>query len=164
MEGDAKGQVGGLDMSAGQRERLARESRGWRCGGCGGRNEDVLAREGDRAREIGEGVKVEVPEELRLGFKDQMGEAKEAKGKGKESEGEGVERKEGELKREPVEKKEVAQTVVAPAGPAIALHAPPTAGLASQRVSTDGVPAWVDKAITGVAAALALLIIKKILV
>ncbi|MCJ1412473.1 hypothetical protein MMC19_006567 [Ptychographa xylographoides] len=78
MTGEAKGQVGGLDMSEAGRQRLARESRKWRCaGGCGGRtNEEVLAEcqaECEAAESAGKERKEEVlPEELRLAYRDDM--------------------------------------------------------------------------------------------
>ena len=78
MSGEAKGQVGGLDMSEEGRKRLARESRGWRCaGGCGGwTNEEVLreceeewkATEGEGGERKGDAV----PEELRLEYRDDL--------------------------------------------------------------------------------------------
>ena len=183
MEGDAKGQVGGLDMSREERGRLAEESRGWRCKGCGGgrTNDEILKEEGgeESGKEGKEEEKVMVPEELRFGFKDQMGRVgdgdgeKKDKGKGKEvvvppvltTQPQSQTQKEERVAiSQPKVVKSVEQTVAAPAGPAIALHARPAAPQQATRRTTEGVPAWVDKAITGVAAALAFLILKKILV
>ncbi|BCS01832.1 ubiquitin-conjugating enzyme E2 [Aspergillus luchuensis] len=48
MDGDAKGQVGGLDVADEVRRRYARESRAWRCDGCEGskgRENEVVMRE-----------------------------------------------------------------------------------------------------------------------
>ncbi|PWY63603.1 ubiquitin conjugating enzyme [Aspergillus eucalypticola CBS 122712] len=48
MDGDAKGQVGGLDVADEVRRRYARESRAWRCEGCEGskgRGNEVVMRE-----------------------------------------------------------------------------------------------------------------------
>ncbi|RAH53407.1 UBC-like protein [Aspergillus piperis CBS 112811] len=48
MDGDAKGQVGGLDVADEVRRRYARESRAWRCDGCEGskgRGNEVVMRE-----------------------------------------------------------------------------------------------------------------------
>ncbi|KAJ0117590.1 ubiquitin-conjugating enzyme [Diaporthe amygdali] len=81
METDSKGQLGGLDTTDAVRKRLATESRGWRCSGCGGRtNEDIIKECEDAAKaaeaEAGEGSskiqEVEVPPELSMGFKDEM--------------------------------------------------------------------------------------------
>ncbi len=186
MEGDARGQVGGMEMARGERERLAGESRGWRCGGCGGRrNEDILREEGGgEGGESGKGGVV-VPEELKFGFRDEM-----EKGDG-EGEGEG----EGERVMS------AASTEVSSAkanAPAPVITQPlPTSGLSSSSTSTsspppqptrtiplpstanvpptqmiappvrqapsDGVPAWVDKAIAALVAALAFMVMRKIL-
>lgn len=177
MEGDAKGQVGGMDMPVAERERLAEESRGWRCRGCGGRrNEDILREEG--GEEGKPGGKVDVPEELKFGFRDQMEASKEEKvdkGKGKEVMAEAPGQQVGSQGQEgkPQMQERVLQTqqMVAPPVPAAPvprtvqpLRPTPTVPPLQQRTSVDGVPAWVDKAITGVVAALALLIIKKIFV
>ncbi|KAK8100024.1 ubiquitin-conjugating enzyme [Apiospora kogelbergensis] len=84
METDAQGQIGGLNSADAVRRRLAVESRGWACAACGGRsNEDILreveaecqrldaeeqgAKDEKRRRE-----EVEVPAELRMGFRDEM--------------------------------------------------------------------------------------------
>jgi ubiquitin-conjugating enzyme E2 J1 len=85
MEGGAKGQVGGMEMGKDERMRLARESRRWRCAGCGGRTgEDILREEAEKIEmEGGRGGKnkpegaQDVPKELRIGFKDEMGKGKE---------------------------------------------------------------------------------------
>ncbi|MCJ1281619.1 hypothetical protein MMC26_000939 [Xylographa opegraphella] len=78
MAGEAKGQVGGLDMSEGGRLRLAKESRRWKCaGGCGGRtNEEVLKESEEEWKlmeESGRARKEEtIPEELRLEYRDDL--------------------------------------------------------------------------------------------
>lgn len=90
METDPKGQLGGLDTSEAVRRRLAGESRAWRCSGCGGRtNEDIIkeceeaakaaeaeeGREGGAAAGSSKSKDVEVPAELKLGFRDEMEKA-----------------------------------------------------------------------------------------
>ncbi|KAL9128928.1 MAG: hypothetical protein Q9217_002482 [Psora testacea] len=169
MEGDAKGQVGGMEMPKAERERLAGESRGWSCAGCGGRsNEDVLKEEGGEGAETGGEGKAEhvIPEELKFGFRDQMDDKKEwniDKGKAKE------------VGLPPAPMSESAATLVqtAQAVPVTAQSPPAMTAMpqcpqpmptTTRRTSPDGVPAWVDKAITGVVAALVLMILKKILV
>ena len=169
MEGDAKGQVGGMEMSENERRRLAGESKTWRCQGCGGRtNEDILRDEGGKDGDAKHNEHV-VPEELKLGFRDQMeaGRSKDAV------------------------KDKIMQTVTTPAsGPSASAsaavptpstssppenipptrtvpfaansHISPTLPTATRQAQSDGVPAWVDKAITGLVAALAVMIVKKI--
>jgi ubiquitin-conjugating enzyme E2 J1 len=62
-EKGSAGQVGGMEAKAEVRERLARESKGWRCDGCGGRtNSDIMREWWEICKE--RGVKVE--EEMSL--------------------------------------------------------------------------------------------------
>ena len=79
MEGDAKGQVGGVEAGKEVRERLAGESRRWRCGACGKTCEDIIkAKEEEVGGEAHANKKEEeVPDELKLGFKDEMGKKQE---------------------------------------------------------------------------------------
>ncbi|KAK4113762.1 UBC-like protein [Canariomyces notabilis] len=99
METDVKGQLGGLEASDDVRRRLARESSAWRCPGCGGRtNGEIMAEVEERCKEVhgdnvgkGRQEEVKVPEELKMGWRDEMtrdpgdkGENGKGKGKGKE--------------------------------------------------------------------------------
>ncbi|KAH0536844.1 hypothetical protein FGG08_006306 [Glutinoglossum americanum] len=69
MGGEARGQVGGMEAAEEVRRRLAAESRGWACAGCGGRrNEEILSGEEGEGKS-GSG---EVPKELRLGYRDEL--------------------------------------------------------------------------------------------
>lgn len=77
MEGEAAGQVGGMECSNEVREKIAGESAAWKCEGCGGQScEDILRESGARAKELedaGQVVREEVlPEGLKLGYKDEM--------------------------------------------------------------------------------------------
>lgn len=171
MEGDAKGQVGGMEMPEKERRRLAGESKTWKCQGCGGRsNEDILKEEG---AEAGEGSANEhvVPEELKFGFRDQMAAA----------EGKDMAKDKGmRVVTTPAPDPSPASASAASPSPptlsppeaihptrtvpvASTSHVPPPLPTATQQTQSDGVPAWVDKAITGLVAALAVMIIKKIL-
>lgn len=78
MDSDAGGQVGGMTAGEEVRKRLARESRGWRCAGCGGRsNEEVMQELAERCAEEGGSKEEErVPDELRLEFRDQLDKEK----------------------------------------------------------------------------------------
>jgi ubiquitin-conjugating enzyme E2 J1 len=77
-EGTA-GQVGGLEASKEVRERMARSSKEWKCDGCGGKtNEEIMQEWWAICREKGIDVKEEagleeLPEGLKLAFKDEMG-------------------------------------------------------------------------------------------
>lgn len=77
-EGTA-GQVGGMEASKEVRQRMAKSSRQWRCEGCGGKtNEEIMKEWWEICQE--KGIKVEeeagleeLPDGLKLGFKDQIG-------------------------------------------------------------------------------------------
>lgn len=171
MEGDAKGQVGGMEMSEKERRRLAGESKTWSCQGCGGRsNEDILREEGGEARD-GKHKEHVVPEELNFGFRDQMaaaGSTGVAKDKGMQV-----------VSTPAPDASPASASAASPPPPtsssaegfaqtrtdplASASRVPPPLPTATRQIQADGVPGWVDKAITGLAAALAVMIIKKIL-
>ena len=73
MSGEAKGQVGGLEMTEEGRKRLATESRTWRCSGCGGRTNQEVLKEVEGMCDGQEGRKEEVlPEGLRLAYREEM--------------------------------------------------------------------------------------------
>jgi ubiquitin-conjugating enzyme E2 J1 len=87
-EKGSAGQVGGLEASKEVRERLAKESRGWRCEACGKANEVVMREWWDICREAGVDLKTEedikledLPEGMALEARDPN-----AKGKGKDTE------------------------------------------------------------------------------
>lgn len=80
MSSEARGQVGGLDMNEQSRKLLARESKSWKCTGCGGRSNDEIIAECEALwqERSGDGTEdrsrpeVKIPEELRLAYKDDM--------------------------------------------------------------------------------------------
>ncbi|PGH09685.1 hypothetical protein AJ80_07636 [Polytolypa hystricis UAMH7299] len=86
MEGDAKGQVGGIDAKEEVRREWARRSRSWTCEVCaaGRTNEEVLHewREACRRKGVdvdesgGAGVE-NLPEGLSVGYRDEMGKREE---------------------------------------------------------------------------------------
>lgn len=188
MEGGAQGQVGGMEMGEAERKRLAGESRGWKCDQCGGcTNEDLLREEGKRCEELGHeastkaDAKDQVPEELRFGFKDEMGKEQATdKSKGKEqssADGRRDETATGQ-KRSSEDSAGLMDLTAVPAP--VPLLPPPAPTIAPaqslpQQVPTrttsvpasaaeNGVPGWVDKAIVGVIAGLFVMVVKKILI
>jgi ubiquitin-conjugating enzyme E2 J1 len=81
METDAGGQIGGLTTGDAVRKRLAAESQGWTCSVCAKSNDDILKEVAETcaemaaqedAEEKAKPAEVEVPAELRLGFRDEM--------------------------------------------------------------------------------------------
>ncbi|KAI4230121.1 MAG: hypothetical protein L6R36_000234 [Xanthoria steineri] len=188
MEGGAQGQVGGMEMGEAERKRLAGESRGWKCDQCGGcTNEDILREEGKRCEELGHeastkaDAKDQVPEELRFGFKDEMGKEQATdKGKGKEqssADGRRDEKATGQ-KRSSEDSAGLMDLTAVPAPVPLLPPPAPTISPAQslpQQVPTrttsvpasaaeNGVPGWVDKAIIGVIAGLFVMVVKKILI
>ncbi|KAL6721556.1 hypothetical protein ACLMJK_000660 [Lecanora helva] len=176
MEGDAKGQVGGMEMPQSERERMAIESRTWRCHGCGRRsNEEILQEEGGQPSK-GKQTEPVVPEELKLGFRDQI----------EKSGGEKPQVANADQSvpvssstppnaptappaslnhREPVESSsqvylQPTRTIPAARSIEVSQRGP----MSGRQEPLNGVPSWVDKAITGLVAALALMVFKKILV
>jgi len=165
-----------VEASKSVRERLAGESRNVRCSGCGGRsNAEIIKEVEEAAREAGKEKEEEkVPEELRLGYKDEL----ESKGeKGKEREGP-VEGEEGAGRSEVTTNGAAVASVASPlpiGGPVAAPDSSPVptrttattpqAPVAPLAVAahSQAYPEWIDKAIVGVAIALAFMLLKKFL-
>ena len=173
MEGDAKGQVGGMEMPEKERRRLAEESKSWRCQGCGGStNEAILREQGGEASEENKTAAV-IPEELKFGFKDEMGTGEnKSKGKGSVQDEASPTLTEKASESTSVDSKPpLTPSVTADSRGASPIHAVPSAPVPRSQPTprrptpaqqSNGSPAWVDKAITGVAAALAVMVIKKV--
>ncbi|KAI9758635.1 MAG: hypothetical protein M4579_002946 [Chaenotheca gracillima] len=174
MDQDAKGQIGGLDCTTSVRERLAKESRTWRCAACGGKTNDEVMREvAEIAQGDGEFASrdEEIPKELRMGYKDEMGPKTEKS----ETSSDTSNTSSNHTSVPPTPPTPVAPSVSsrppplprAPLPPQHApqvtrvIHVPPQQHRAIS--SNDGVPAWIDKAIGGVFACLIVMILKKVL-
>lgn len=173
METDAKGQLGGLECSDAVRRRMAKESRSWRCSGCGKSNEEILNECAEAAKESDSAAKDEkVPEELKMGWKDEMGNDKK-------EDVESAELAEGFVQTAPVVEPVVeaqpapypparpAQSVPQPTGAATsrATMTPrrPAAVAYAARPRSEGIPAWIDKAIAAVVVLLGIMVLKLIL-
>ncbi len=166
MEAGAKGQVGGMEMGEEERKLLARESRSWRCEGCVSTNEEILKEEEERydAKEErdGEGKREHVPEELKFEFRDDMdGSATAAKNPSSLS---------SQSSLQPLPSSQSSSTsstlISAPPAPAPLLTISPTSSSSSppQPRPSESVPAWIDKAIVGVMAGLAVMVIRKFII
>lgn len=174
METDAKGQLGGLECSDAVRRRIAGESRVWKCISCGKSNEEILKECEEAAKATDVKPDEEVPKELNMGWKDQMGQA--GKKDSEDSEGESTQLAEGFVQTTSIATEEAAIAAVSAypaARPAQGVPQPTAtiplpaqrAPLApqQQRQPHDGIPAWIDKAIVGLAACLAIMIVKLLL-
>ena len=169
MEGDAKGQVGGMEMGEKERKRLAQESRSWACNGCGGRsNETILKEEEERSGESSTVDQV-VPDELKFGFRDEMGKSPAGKSK---DDGVTLDSR-PKLPDEPPASTELCQIrneLPAESATSTDNHSPSpavtqtshTQQIPNNTMRNERPPAWIDKVITGVAAALAVMVIKKV--
>ncbi|EUC51008.1 hypothetical protein COCMIDRAFT_21410 [Bipolaris oryzae ATCC 44560] len=92
MDTDAKGQLGGIECSKEARQRMAKESGAWKCAGCAKSNAEIIEERAALAKEIeekeGKRKEEEVPEELRLAYRDELGKGEDGdsnmdKGKGR---------------------------------------------------------------------------------
>ncbi|RFU28095.1 hypothetical protein B7463_g8257, partial [Scytalidium lignicola] len=176
METDAKGQLGGLECSDVARSNMADASRGWKCSSCGKTNEEIL-KECSEAADKNEKVEEEVPKELRMGWKDEMG-----KEETKEDKEESATLAEGFVRTGPVagEGSTSASTVSAPQQPAYPAARPaqsvpqPTGTIAmastqqpvsmvtraQSRQSNDSVLLWIDRTIVGIVVCIIFMILK----
>lgn len=77
MDTDAKGQLGGIECSKDARERMAKDSGAWTCAGCGKSNAHIMTEREELVRDIekkeGKRKEDEIPEELRLAYRDELG-------------------------------------------------------------------------------------------
>ena len=179
MESEARGQVGGMEMGVAERERLARESRGWICRDCGVKNEDLLSKEdGEENKQGGE----QVPEGLNLGYRDELGGKKtspplpqsyEQSSKStptipinttqtqtQPASAQAQPQPLGPILAQPPPSRTVQRTTPGP--PAAQPGAVPTRSTpAIAQASEEPTPPWLDKAIVGVAAMLGFMLFKK---
>jgi ubiquitin-conjugating enzyme E2 J1 len=77
MDTDAKGQIGGIECSKEAREKMAKESHGWKCPACSKSNAEIMLEREDTVREIeqkeGKRKEDDIPEELKLAYRDELG-------------------------------------------------------------------------------------------
>lgn len=178
MDTDAKGQLGGIECSKEARERMARESGAWKCAGCCKTNAEIMQERAELVKEIeekeGKRKEEEVPEELRLAYRDELNKGGEEEGKVDKGKGRAVESV-GEtsmaMKDTPASTSntgtsEVAAPSTSPAQrtqnapiprPTRTIPAPPLQQVAQS--SSD--LAWLDTCIYGVLAALLFMVVKK---
>ncbi|KAF2628592.1 UBC-like protein [Macroventuria anomochaeta] len=175
MDTDAKGQLGGIECSKDARERMARDSGKWMCAGCGKSNAEIMKEREQAVKEIeekeGGRKEEEVPEELRLAYRDELGQEGEAEaGKVDKGKGRAIE---SEVQQD------ASSRPTASAAPAISARAvTPAASVAPTPRPTRTVPAtplqqivqqspdrslaWIDTCIWGVIAMLLFMVIKKL--
>ncbi|KAK3359395.1 ubiquitin-conjugating enzyme/RWD-like protein [Lasiosphaeria hispida] len=198
METDPRGQLGGLETTEAVRQRLAAESVSFRCAACGRTNADIMAECGEAAREHDAAAEsdrasareVEVPSELKMGWRDEMEKtgapgsaAASSEGpKNSETDAESAELAEGFVRTAPLPisptplDPAVDGTAALPARPAQGVPQPTRtvplpnpqqhrvvvhAPLQQQaRISNDGVPAWIDRLIVILGVLLVAMLVK----
>jgi ubiquitin-conjugating enzyme E2 J1 len=180
METSASGQLGGIDTSDAVRARLATSSRSWRCSVCAQTNEEIIANCEERCREAGESAdteEVEVPAELRMGFRDEMEKAKASKDEGIKEDAESAELAEGFVQTVPERIQDVPVAAVPPPArpgqgvpmptPTTRVPLPDPVGLVPARAQqvqyldpNGGVPPWLDYAIMSLVMMLVAIILK----
>lgn len=173
METDAKGQVGGLESGDSVRKDLAARSISWTCPGCRRSNADILEECTQRARQeeggdaVVEKENVQIPDELRLAYKDEMPVAAAAQTDEKAQEvSSSVETPITQRAESAYPPAQPAQSV--PQATATIQHPQPPAVHHAQQQQRqlhthDGVPVWVDRSITLIGFCLVLMLFKIIL-
>lgn len=174
MDTDAKGQLGGIECSKEAREKMARDSARWTCSGCAKSNTDIMKEREEAVKELeeteGSRNQDEVPEDLRLAYRDELGQTenveadKPDKGKGK-----AVESEVGQhvVQQATARITSAATAPVTTARPAL-VETPRRARPGPQaplphviRGSPDRALAWIDTCIWGVVAMLLFMVVKK---
>lgn len=149
MDTDAKGQLGGMDAGEAVRRKMAKESSEWKCGACGRVNAEVMKEQEDAAAGEEGRKEEEVPEQLRLAFREDLGKGKtegKAEGNGAVVENTGAAAAANAVGPAPV----VPQ---APLPAATTTVTTPAVQVQQRRVPVvhqEDIPAWIDKAIIGV--------------
>ena len=165
MDTDSKGQLGGMDASEEVRKRFARQSTASKCAGCGRTNLEIMKEQDEAVEASGADAKKKeetVPEELRLAYREDIGNADQ------KTEKSTVARTKEDVAPRPVPTPTTnAQNAAAAAPPPVPPAAMQQPLLLQQQQQQqqppqdDGLPAWIDKAIYGIIAALVFVVWKK---
>jgi ubiquitin-conjugating enzyme E2 J1 len=152
MDTDAKGQLGGMDAGEAIRRKMAKDSTQWKCGACGRVNAEVMKEQAEAAAGE-EGVKEEeVPEQLRLAFREDLGKGAAGDEAGKaEVNGAPSQNTEAATASAPISA--VTRTPATPAVQPTRTVQAPMAQPQQRRAPAaqgDEIPAWIDKAIIGI--------------
>lgn len=174
METDPKGQLGGMDCSAAERERVAKNSSAWTCSICGKSNQAILKETEEASKKDGSSSEeVEVPKELNMAWKDEVKPTATQQEASEEEAtlAEGFVRTGGDGASDTpaVETAANVTTPRIPARPAQGVPLPTgsvtprPAIVQAQAVvprSNDGVPIWIDRAIAAIVILLVAMVLK----
>jgi ubiquitin-conjugating enzyme E2 J1 len=165
MDTDAKGQLGGIECSPAIRKRMAGESGAYKCGVCGKSNVEIIREREEAAKEVEEkeGKRREeeqVPEELRLAYRDEL-----EKGKEKVQD---IPSTSSRVVQTPAVQSPVVAQPSRPLSQAVPAAPPPTRTVPAplQQVvpqTADRSLAWIDTCIYGVVVALIYMMLRKFL-
>jgi ubiquitin-conjugating enzyme E2 J1 len=148
MDTDAKGQLGGMDAGEAIRRKMAKDSTQWKCGACGRVNAEVMKEQAEAAAGEEGGKEEEVPEQLRLAFREDLGKGANGEEAGK------VEAKNTEAAPvASVPTSAVRQTPATPTVQPTRTVQSPMAQAQQRRApaaQVGDIPAWIDKAIIGI--------------
>ncbi|RCI13480.1 hypothetical protein L249_5489 [Ophiocordyceps polyrhachis-furcata BCC 54312] len=168
METDAKGQLGGIDTTDAVRRRLAQDSGSFRCLTCARSNQDIIVdseRHAQSTKSSSEEVKV--PQELSMGWRDELESGNKDKTVSDTAAGPGndPESKAKDDRQNPTGTETVAGLAAAGGdGHVPTQSAPRLPQLSNQRPATPRnrsvVPLWVDRAIAALIVLLVALLLK----
>lgn len=170
MDTDAKGQLGGIECSRDARERMAKDSGAWKCAGCAKSNAEIMQEREELVKEIeekeGKRKDEQVPEELRLAYRDELGKEGEEDKKVDKGKQRAVESSAKAASSASPSKPAPAAPVTAPSRPA-----PTVPIVRPTRITTAPPPqqvaqrspdlAWIDTCIYGVVVALLFMVLKR---
>jgi ubiquitin-conjugating enzyme E2 J1 len=169
MDTDAKGQLGGIECGEKARQKIAGESGKYTCPACGKSNEEIMEEREEIARELekreGKMQEEEVPEELRLAYRDELG-------KGGRKDDEGVKEPKGKERAvdvtPPTTSTSTSTATPAPrtkSAPALAPRPTRTTQPALRQLAQqtpDPSMAWIDAGIYGLVAVLLFMVFRKL--
>jgi len=161
MDTNAKGQLGGIECSESARKRIATESGAFTCPTCRKSNADIIKEREEAAKLIeaknGKRKEETVPEELRLAYRDELGNGAAAQ----ETTENGHKEKQAAITPSPIP----ASTTHARSASNAALRPTRPAQPAVQQLTQrthDRSLAWIDAGIYGVVAALLFMVFRKL--
>ncbi|RMY67850.1 hypothetical protein D0863_07530 [Hortaea werneckii] len=163
MDTSASGQLGGMDASEEVRKRLASQSRAWKCPTCSKTNEEIMKEQEEAVEEQGDGADKtdEVPEELRLAYREDLSKTNGKTDENKKDDATAQKPEPAPVQNQPAQSTVAAQaTSQSPQAPVPAMRQPQAQQV--PRRQEEAVPAWIDKAIYGVVIALVVLFYRKL--
>ncbi|KAM4055963.1 ubiquitin-conjugating enzyme [Hirsutella rhossiliensis] len=157
METDARGQLGGVDTTDMIRRRLAQESGPFRCQTCARSNAQIIADAEERARQSSAAAEdVQIPQELSMGWRDEMEASKKAKS------GPGAQPESSNTAPSRLSDSDDASPLPAPLPPSQPTVRHPQRQRQAARPAhpNNGVPLWIDRAIVALAVVLAAMLLR----